>query len=309
MSNRSIQNANQEELRGEHQSRGGVFYHSSGPGAPVRGRGRGGGGRGGSYRGRGGGGFHIQNFKAMTRQAPDYSLGGDGRLDVRSQKHLDAQKEAEEALEAERLRQEERELLKDAPAYLEEGKEDDGEIKEKDEQQVSKTASSTRDRSRSPVRSNFNYDNVGQRRSSQAPRRDDRRDHYNNRDRDNNYRRGDRDRDSHRRDDRYHRESRYGDHRRRDDRYGGGGKSAYQRTADKVLQQERNEKNLLVGAENEAEDMLKLMGMGGFGTSKGKKVKCNKQKVADGKNVPIERKYRQYMNRKGGFNRPLDYIS
>lgn len=50
------------------------------------------------------------------------------------------------------------------------------------------------------------------------------------------------------------------------------------------------------------DDMAAMMGFGGFGTTKGKKV--------IGNNVGAARKekkteYRQYMNRVGGFNRPL----
>lgn len=50
------------------------------------------------------------------------------------------------------------------------------------------------------------------------------------------------------------------------------------------------------------DDMAAMMGFGGFGTTKGKKVVGN--------NVGAVRKekkteYRQYMNRVGGFNRPL----
>ena len=49
-------------------------------------------------------------------------------------------------------------------------------------------------------------------------------------------------------------------------------------------------------------DMAAMMGFGGFDTTKNKKVKGN--------NVGAVRKekkteYRQYMNRVGGFNRPL----
>lgn len=51
--------------------------------------------------------------------------------------------------------------------------------------------------------------------------------------------------------------------------------------------------------------MMKVMGFGGFDTTKGKKVKGND--VGD-VHVIVKRKYRQYMNRKGGFNRPLDYV-
>lgn len=49
-------------------------------------------------------------------------------------------------------------------------------------------------------------------------------------------------------------------------------------------------------------DMAAMMGFGGFGTTKGKKVTGNNAYY-----VRKEKKteYRQYMNRVGGFNRPL----
>jgi len=50
--------------------------------------------------------------------------------------------------------------------------------------------------------------------------------------------------------------------------------------------------------------MMKMMGFSGFDSTKGKQVKGND--VGDVHKVS-KRKYRQYMNRKGGFNRPLDY--
>ena len=82
--------------------------------------------------------------------------------------------------------------------------------------------------------------------------------------------------------------------------------------------------------------MMRVMGFGSFDTTKNKKV--NKYLLlimyqsrikgpktyqnsslirnllqVDGNNtgavhVLVKRKYRQYMNRKGGFNRPLDYV-
>lgn len=52
--------------------------------------------------------------------------------------------------------------------------------------------------------------------------------------------------------------------------------------------------------------MMKIMGFGNFDSSKGKKVKGNDIYVA---NIPKKRRYRQYMNRRGGFNRPLDFIA
>lgn len=57
---------------------------------------------------------------------------------------------------------------------------------------------------------------------------------------------------------------------------------------------------------DEEEQMQKFLGFGSFSSSKGKVVKDNHDSAATGaaaKNK--ERKYRQYMNRKGGFNRPL----
>lgn len=49
-------------------------------------------------------------------------------------------------------------------------------------------------------------------------------------------------------------------------------------------------------------DMAAMMGFGGFGTTKGKKVVGNNVGA-----ISKEKKteYRQYMNRVGGFNRPL----
>ncbi|RSL50716.1 U4/U6.U5 tri-snRNP-associated protein 3-like protein [Fusarium duplospermum] len=61
------------------------------------------------------------------------------------------------------------------------------------------------------------------------------------------------------------------------------------------------------GDEMDAEDddmaaMQAMMGFGGFGTTKNKKVAGNNAGA-----VAKEKKteYRQYMNRQGGFNRPL----
>lgn len=71
---------------------------------------------------------------------------------------------------------------------------------------------------------------------------------------------------------------------------------------------------------------MKLMGFTNFDTTKNKKVRCRILKLKhkfvihdDGRfqvagndqgavHVSVKRKYRQYMNRKGGFNRPLDYV-
>ncbi|KAJ2796814.1 hypothetical protein H4S07_006109 [Coemansia furcata] len=53
----------------------------------------------------------------------------------------------------------------------------------------------------------------------------------------------------------------------------------------------------------EEEQMNALLGFGGFSTTKGKAVAGNNIGAA---NVKKQRKFRQYMNRKGGFNRLLD---
>ncbi|KAJ2793044.1 hypothetical protein H4R20_006665, partial [Coemansia guatemalensis] len=53
----------------------------------------------------------------------------------------------------------------------------------------------------------------------------------------------------------------------------------------------------------EEEQLMALMGFSGFNTTKDKTVAGNN---ASGANVKKQRKFRQYMNRKGGFNRLLD---
>ena len=57
--------------------------------------------------------------------------------------------------------------------------------------------------------------------------------------------------------------------------------------------------------EDEAE-MQRMLGFGSFDTTKGKVVEENKHSAAVGAASKHQaRKYRQYMNRKGGFNRAL----
>ncbi|TFK54949.1 hypothetical protein OE88DRAFT_1732236 [Heliocybe sulcata] len=51
--------------------------------------------------------------------------------------------------------------------------------------------------------------------------------------------------------------------------------------------------------------MMAMMGLSGFGTTKGKHVEGNQEGSIDVKKM---RTWRQYMNRRGGFNRPLDKI-
>eukprot|EP00051_Salpingoeca_urceolata_P021621 m.341295 g.341295 ORF g.341295 m.341295 type:complete len:232 (+) comp19833_c4_seq1:389-1084(+) len=58
------------------------------------------------------------------------------------------------------------------------------------------------------------------------------------------------------------------------------------------------------------EEMARLMGFGGFGSTKGQQVSGNVGAftVLDTKKTTVKRKYRQYMNRRGGFNRSLDDV-
>ena len=58
---------------------------------------------------------------------------------------------------------------------------------------------------------------------------------------------------------------------------------------------------------DEEEQMKKLLGFGGFGSTKGEAVADNQNSAARGVAAKNKaRKYRQYMNRKNGFNRPLE---
>lgn len=62
----------------------------------------------------------------------------------------------------------------------------------------------------------------------------------------------------------------------------------------------------LEGKSVDEQEMMKLMGFCSFDSTKGKKVDGND---VGGVHVILKRKYRQYMNRKGGFNRPLDFVA
>ncbi|CAC5389289.1 SNRNP27 [Mytilus coruscus] len=62
----------------------------------------------------------------------------------------------------------------------------------------------------------------------------------------------------------------------------------------------------LQGMSEEEQQMAKLMGFASFNTTKNKKVDGNDSYAAY---LPKKRRYRQYMNRRGGFNRPLDFIA
>ncbi|KAI8123889.1 Eukaryotic translation initiation factor 6 [Lucilia cuprina] len=62
----------------------------------------------------------------------------------------------------------------------------------------------------------------------------------------------------------------------------------------------------LEGKSPEEIEMLKTMGFCTFDTTKNRKVEGNDVGEV---HVILKRKYRQYMNRKGGFNRPLDFVA
>jgi U4/U6.U5 tri-snRNP-associated protein 3 len=64
----------------------------------------------------------------------------------------------------------------------------------------------------------------------------------------------------------------------------------------------------LEGKSPEEIEMMKIMGFGGFDTTKGKHVEDGSAN-AYAVNIQQKRKYRQYMNRKGGFNKPLDPVA
>lgn len=64
----------------------------------------------------------------------------------------------------------------------------------------------------------------------------------------------------------------------------------------------------LEGKSSEEIEMMKIMGFGGFDTSKGKHVEDGAAN-AHAVRIQQKRKYRQYMNRKGGFNKPLDPVA
>lgn len=85
---------------------------------------------------------------------------------------------------------------------------------------------------------------------------------------------------------------------RRADSHGAGSSSAAERPA--VTDAD------LEGKTPEEQEMMKMMGFCGFDTTKNKKVDGND---AGEVHVILKRKYRQYMNRKGGFNRPLDFVA
>lgn len=73
-----------------------------------------------------------------------------------------------------------------------------------------------------------------------------------------------------------------------------------------IMEEKAIDTSQLVDKTDEEKEMYKVMGFLSFDTTKEKHVIGNQVYVA---NVVHKRKYRQYMNRRGGFNRPLDFIA
>ncbi|KAM7535895.1 hypothetical protein Aperf_G00000101839 [Anoplocephala perfoliata] len=176
-----------------------------------------------------------------------------------------------------------------------------------------------RDRSRSPASRKFqkSYNCVYKgRKRSRSRSRDGYRERH---DRDSDRRR--RDRDSRRNDDRHqrnrtperrkerrHRDS-SGEHRGKDSRSSKSRRDARSRTPespDKAQDKTVEEKEARVPQTEEEIQMVKMLGFFNFDSTKGKHVMGNDVYVA---NIQKKRKYRQYMNRRGGFNRKLDPIT
>merc|ERR1712048_198279 len=78
-------------------------------------------------------------------------------------------------------------------------------------------------------------------------------------------------------------------------------KDGYQKSGPRRKKNEPEEEQ----DDEETRKMKMMMGIEGFDTSKDKKHAGPKGYVAK---VQKPARYRQYMNRRGGFNRPLDYV-
>ncbi|KAI9149433.1 U4/U6.U5 tri-snRNP-associated protein 3-like protein [Paramyrothecium foliicola] len=86
---------------------------------------------------------------------------------------------------------------------------------------------------------------------------------------------------------------------------GGGGRNRHEedgRSPDDRHEDEDKDEDIEVEGADDMAAMQAMLGFGGFGSTKGKKIAGN-----DAGGVRKEKKteYRQYMNRQGGFNRPL----
>jgi U4/U6.U5 tri-snRNP-associated protein 3 len=87
---------------------------------------------------------------------------------------------------------------------------------------------------------------------------------------------------------------------------GSGPASAHVSAKDAIIEVDEEE----IEGLDEEEQMQKMLGFGGFDSTKGKAVEDNHKSLAKGSAAKNKaRKYRQYMNRKGGFNKPLDKMN
>lgn len=90
------------------------------------------------------------------------------------------------------------------------------------------------------------------------------------------------------------------------DQQGARGNSKYSLPQETIIEVRPEE---LEGLDEE-EQMRKLLGIEGFGSTKGQAVEDNQSTAARGGAAKNKaRKYRQYMNRKAGFNKPLEKIN
>jgi len=84
----------------------------------------------------------------------------------------------------------------------------------------------------------------------------------------------------------------------------------YQRKTSPVKKRKRKrgtgDEDNLESSREESEMMARMLGFSNFDTTKGKMVPGNQVGAV---HVVKKRRYRQYMNRKGGFNRPLDKVA
>ncbi|KAK9874974.1 hypothetical protein WA026_005790 [Henosepilachna vigintioctopunctata] len=155
---------------------------------------------------------------------------------------------------------------------------------------------------------------MGRRSRSKSPSDSRRRDRDRERDRERDIRDRERDRDRH------HRRNRSGDRSRDKRRFSSDRdiRRHFSRSRSRSRSVERQKKRNtlperppitaadLEGKSPDEQEMMKLMGFCNFDTTKGKKVEGNDVGAV---HVILKRKYRQYMNRKGGFNRPLDFVA
>lgn len=74
----------------------------------------------------------------------------------------------------------------------------------------------------------------------------------------------------------------------------------------KQANREENDNDYIYFDEEEEAKMKRLMGFTAFDSTKGKMVPGNQ---VGSVHVVRKRHYRQYMNRKGGFNKPLDRVA